>query len=168
MKNIAIKPFSFILILSLVFCLTTSFTWQQTWGTFLFRSASFKMKFPKLPDATDKDNLLLANVQADGLTFQVAAHYKKNFDLKKASSLLKESIDGFINSGSDKIISQKDNFTVENSPAREVRIQTSDGMYIIFRTVITKDCLFQFVLTSSSGFPAESVSDGFLNSFELL
>ncbi len=164
MKNISIRLLSSIFLLIIM----ASFTWQENWGTYLFRSASFKMKFPKLPTAIDKDNLLLAKTEENGMNFQVAAHYKRNFDIKKASSLLEESINGFTQKDSDKIVDRKKNMLVAGFPAEEVRIRGNDGMYIVFRTLITKDTMFQFVITSSKGFPNESISKAFLDSFTLV
>ncbi len=163
------KTFTSILIISLLLvAVITTFAFQTNWSTFSFSKVGFRMKFPERPTTTDENRLLLAKAQIGTNTFQTAVHYQRSFDLREAETLLKESVEGFINTATDKIISRRDKFKVQNYPAQEVRLQTNDGFFILFRTVITEKQLFQFVITSKGKFAEASLISEFLDSFSLL
>ncbi len=164
-KNTHTFIFSTCLIMAVVL---TAFAFQASWSTFVFNKVGFKLKFPERPLTIDENRQLLAKAQLNVSTFQVAVHYQRTFDLGNAQTLLKESVDGFINPSTDKILLQRDNFKVQSYPAREVRLKTNDGFFILLRTVITEKQLFQFVITSKGKFAEDTLVSTFLDSFTLL
>lgn len=163
-KKIFTFTFGICLVMATVL---TSFAFQTSWSTFIFNKVGFKLKFPERPTTIDENRQLLAKAQLNEHTFQVAVHYQRSFELRNAQTLLKESVDGFINPSTDKVLSRKDNFKVQNYPAQEVRLQTNDGFFIVFRTVITEKQLFQFVVTSKGKFTDDTLIREFLDSFSL-
>ncbi|NJL14858.1 MAG: hypothetical protein HC913_18895 [Microscillaceae bacterium] len=155
------------------FCLTglgllSGFVFQSEWKYYLYAEAGFRIRFPVAPKVAQEQNATVAQIQFQGITYQVAAQYGQRFDLNLAEKLLEESEAGFVDPGQDNIVSRRDNFKVKNYPAKEIRIRTQDGLFIIFRAIITPKCTYQFVVSRNGAFAEAALVTQFFDSFAML
>ncbi|TAF98903.1 MAG: hypothetical protein EAZ44_10875 [Cytophagia bacterium] len=88
---------------------------------------------------------------------------KKN-QVSEIQTLLKESINGFIDDENDKIITNQ-NIKVDNYPAKELRLNTSKGKQIIMRVIIAKNKTFMLIVSAPQ--LDETDVKKFFNSFSI-
>lgn len=158
------KNYIFIILL---FAGLSGFSGDAEWKLYTFNKASFKMQFPKRPQVTTKNDVLIAKASLDGVGYSVSVILNKEFDLSNAQALLDQSVKGFIDKKTDKVVDEE-YMKIAGYSAKEVRIKTSQGIRMIFRIVLTKNKLYQFVLASPDFFVNNSISKKFLNSFQLI
>lgn len=156
------KTLFIFLFLALVSFKNVDFEWK----TYVFKKSNFKMSFPQKPSVQSEDNNINIRTESNGIVYNVSVTINNKFNLKLASSLLKESQKGIIQKN-DKII-KSTRTSYKGYPMKELRIKSEDGMSIIYRTIITKDKMYQLAIAHYGKFPSETTENKFFNSFNFL
>lgn len=139
----------------------------QTWKTYTFAKGNFKIDFPAKPDEQIEGTEVYLRAEFNATVFQVVAHTNKKFNLANAEMLLEESIKGFYNPKTDKM-DRKTSGKFQNYPYKEVWLSTGDNEKIVFRTLITTDRLYQFVISKKQQAVDETTIKQFIDSFSFI
>lgn len=162
------KVFVYGLALVLLSVTTAAIIPIEDWKTYVFKSAGFKMSFPEKPDVKQlaEGQIISAVTESDGTIYKVMGRLNENFDLDISQALLVEAEKALLQKD-DEIVSTR-NLKVGGFAARQIKLRSPDGLTLICRSIITKDALFQIVMSRYDEFPDQARVNKFLESFELI
>ncbi|TAH31415.1 MAG: hypothetical protein EAZ06_00380 [Cytophagales bacterium] len=152
------KKYNYILFL---FLIIPSINFAQSWEKSKVNNWNFEILLPSnSQQAIDNEACVLIGKE-EKHKYQVIV--KKN-QVSEIQTLLKESINGFIDDENDKIITNQ-NIKVDNYPAKELRLNTSKGKQIIMRVIIAKNKTFMLIVSAPQ--LDETDVKKFFNSFSI-
>jgi hypothetical protein len=135
----------FLLFLCITFIKINTFA--QNWEKIKVASWQFQISLPSnAQQVIDNDACVLVG-KAEGHKFQVIV--KKNEAQASENALLNESMNGFVDTQTDKIVSRKD-IKVQNFVGKELNITTNKGKEIVMRTIIAKNKTYLLIVLANN------------------
>ncbi len=152
------KKYYYLLFLFLFIPLIS---FAQNWQKTKISSWDFEISIPEnYQKVIDNDACVLIG-KSDKTKFQVIV--KKN-QVNEANVLINESMAGFVDENSDKILNNQ-NIKVDNYPAKELKLTTSKGKNVVMRIIIAKNKTFMLIVSATQ--IDEEDMKTFFNSFSV-
>lgn len=140
--------------------------YAQTWGKYSFAQAGCSASFPTEPATAQENGVWTAQAKQDNIIFQIVVYLNKAYTKANSEAVLNESIEGFINPATDKI-EKKENVEIAGLPAQQIQVRSQDGSYLVFRTIVGKNKLYQIAIAGTN--PAQTLAQAkkFLDSVNI-
>ena len=164
------KPFVILLQKTLLACLlllSLAYPAQaQTWETYKFTQAGCSAMFPEKPDTAQEGDIWTAQAKENDIIYQIVVSAKSSTTANNTTTLLNETINGFINPTTDKI-EKSESLQMNGLPAKQVSVRSQDGTYLILRAVVSDSKLYQIAIAGTNAAQTTTQAQKFLNNFKI-
>ncbi len=138
---------------------------QEGWKIYEYPVASCALSFPAMPSTAQEDNVWTAQAKSDNVVYQAVVYFNEDYNPSNAEAVIKESVEGFINPTTDKII-QTERVQMQGLPAQKIQVQSQDGTALVFCTWVGKGKLYQMAIIGNDIASTLRKAQQFLDSFK--
>lgn len=141
---------------------------QTEWRAYTYRSGNFRISLPGTPE-TRKERVMTIKAKAEG------TYYMVSFNQLEEPAMNQDDIREALRAGAQRYarslnaeVERQGVSTLNGLPARELRLQSANGVYILYRIAVSQDRIYQLSVMSALDYPSEEKTRRFYESFELL
>lgn len=165
MKVLASFPLKVVFLLTL-FAFTEAP--EESWETYTYRSGNFRVSLPGTPE-TRKERVMTIKSKSEGIYYMISFNQleRPSQDARAIEQALREGAGTYARNLGGEVEYNKTT-ELNGLPARELRMRSANGVYIIYRIAISQDRVYQLSVMSALDYPDGQKANQFFSSFELL